>query len=64
MATTVATNYGMWWTIDGTIANVGKWLRDNTIMKGQIQAMAYDGTSGQICVLVHCVKTGLTTQVT
>jgi len=63
MATTVATNYGSWWTVDGTIANVGKWLRDNSIMKGQIQGVSYDGTSGQICVLVHCAKTAMTTQV-
>ena len=63
MATTVATNYGRWWMVDGTIANVGTWLADNNIGSAEVVHMTFDGTSGQIVLLVNSSKSGITTAV-
>jgi len=63
MATTVAANYGRWWMVDGTIANVGLWLAANNIGSAEIVQMAYDGTAGQVLLLVNSSKSGMTTAV-
>ena len=63
MATTVATNYGRWWMVDGTIANVGTWLAANNIGTAEVVHMTYDGTSGQVLLLVNSSKSGMTTDV-
>jgi len=61
MATTVAVNYGPWWRVYGTTANICKWLRDNHLTRSDLVVLAYDYGNTQFEAIAY--GTGYTTSV-